>query len=80
MSRVSESKTITWQPERNNWSTTEHSEFRSDKREIWSERELQSHVVIVEPGERIGWVTEPVNGLTPDCEPVDGKCACGRGI
>jgi hypothetical protein len=26
----------------------------------------------------VGWATDPPNGLTPDCEPVDGLCACGR--
>ena len=30
------------------------------------------------PNGETGWVTIPVNGLTPDCEPVAGTCACGR--
>jgi hypothetical protein len=63
MSEVTE-----WQPERGNWSTTRESEFIPGK-QCGDPR--QGNWVD-------GWVTVPENGLSPDCEPVDGTCACGR--
>jgi hypothetical protein len=47
----------------------------------FSERERAEGNVRQGPGPNgeLGWVTDPPTALSPDCEPVGGKCACGRG-
>jgi hypothetical protein len=62
-----------WEPARNNWSTTRSAVFHTDHPERFSEREQAN----LAPGGQ-GWVTDPPNGLSPDCEPVGGVCGCGR--
>lgn len=64
-----------WEQERHNWSTTQSSEFRSHHPELFGPGE-QVHPV--QSDGVTGWVTVPANGLSPDCEPVGSRCACGR--
>jgi hypothetical protein len=69
----------TWQADRHNWSTAESAVFWTRDLSIFGPAELErGQTRQAEPGQALGWATVPVNGLTPDCEPVDGRCACGR--
>ena len=65
--------TPVWREDRNNWSTTEWAGFRTNHPERFGPAEREQLV----PGEG-GWITIPVNGLTPDCEPVGARCSCSR--
>jgi hypothetical protein len=56
------------------------SVFYTSNLAAFTERDLAEGQIRQGPGPNgeMGWVTDPPNALSPDCEPVDGTCACGR--